>query len=344
MATLVSSTPVVMTAPVATATSPGNTAYSKAFRILGTFQILLGTLSIFTWSYALAFAISGYYYDIFAFISSGIWCGIFFLVAGILAAVSSVEPNNCKIVSGLVMSIFAAIFAATMFGIEITAAFLMPGLRRRIYYYSYSSYSSYSCTPYYKSSYYKSSIYIPTCSSPYRSSRYISGVYIPSKYISCYTPYNALNLSHSRYSTDGMSTLHGFMAFFAFAELIVAITHSVYCCKYKSLQSTTPATTVQYTTTYQQPITHQMPVTSIGQPGMAITTTYPAVQTVPYQNNQTPIYSNQANMMMSQPATSMSSPITMAPTGMSSPGMTSPTALSPPNYTESNQVSDNKQY
>uniref|UniRef100_H2YPB0 Uncharacterized protein n=1 Tax=Ciona savignyi TaxID=51511 RepID=H2YPB0_CIOSA len=38
-----------MTAPVAPATSPGNTAYSKAFRILGMFQILLGTLSIVTW-------------------------------------------------------------------------------------------------------------------------------------------------------------------------------------------------------------------------------------------------------------------------------------------------------
>uniref|UniRef100_H2YP68 Uncharacterized protein n=1 Tax=Ciona savignyi TaxID=51511 RepID=H2YP68_CIOSA len=295
MTTFVNSAPMTVTSPAAT--NRGNN-YAKAFQTLGILQILLGSLSIFTWSYTLAFAVSGYYIDAFAYVSAGIWCGIFFLVAGILAFVSSVDPNNCKIVSGMVMSIFAAIFAVTMFAIEVAGAVLVPYSAYRYSYYSY-------CRSYYQPSYYKASIYVPTCyssssfgSGTYRPSRYISGVYLPSKYIPCYNSY-----PRNSSGSTGMSTLHGFMAFFAFAELIIAITHAVYCCKYKSLTNMVPATTtVQYTTTYQQPITHQMPVTSIGHPaGMPVTTTYPAVGSVPYQNYPTPIYANhQANMASQQ--------------------------------------------
>ncbi|XP_078481404.1 uncharacterized protein LOC100184454 [Ciona intestinalis] len=187
MAAVVTASPVVMATPNV---QSGNKLYSKEFKIVGVIQIMLGTLSITTWIYALVFAVSGAVYDFYAYVSAGVWCGIFFLIAGILATVSSVRPNRCKVVAGMVMAIFAAIFAATMFGIETAGAVWTSGPLSSVYRYVgyYSSY--YSCTPYYQSSYYKSSTYVPYCSSPYRSSRYISGVYIPSKYISCPSSYS----------------------------------------------------------------------------------------------------------------------------------------------------------
>uniref|UniRef100_H2XZH9 Uncharacterized LOC100184454 n=2 Tax=Ciona intestinalis TaxID=7719 RepID=H2XZH9_CIOIN len=224
MATVVTANPVVMATPNA---QSENKLYSKEFKIVGAMQIMLGTLSITTWIYALVFAVSGPVFDNFAYISAGVWCGIFFLIAGILATVSSVKPNKCKVVAGMVMAIFAAIFAATMFGIETAGAALTSGPLSSVYgYYGYYS-TYYSCTPYYQSSYYKSGTYIPYCSSPLRSSTYISSVYIPSKYLSCPSRYSYIYRSNT-----GITTLHGFMAFFAFAELVVAIVHSVYCCKF----------------------------------------------------------------------------------------------------------------
>ncbi|XP_078495900.1 uncharacterized protein LOC144751881 [Ciona intestinalis] len=66
------------------------------------------------------------------------------------------------------------------------------------------------------------------------------------------------------------------MAFFAIAELVVAIVHSVYCCKFSQTSNMPPqtATVIQYTNQYLQPqqqqqqqqnfgVPQQMPVTSI---------------------------------------------------------------------------------
>uniref|UniRef100_H2YPN0 Uncharacterized protein n=1 Tax=Ciona savignyi TaxID=51511 RepID=H2YPN0_CIOSA len=324
MTNVVGSTPVVMSNPAVR--SPGNMAYSKAFRILGIIQILLGTLSIITWSYVLAFAMSEFYYDVFAFIACGIWCGIFFLVAGILATVSSEEPNNCKIIAGMVMSILAAIFAVVMLAIESIGAAIVPSLA-----YEYSYQSSY-CSPYYQESYYNPSVYVPTCSSPYRGDQYIKSVYIPSKYVGCYTPSYYTNKTGG----TGLATLHGFMAFFAFAELVIAITHSVFCCKYKSLTSSTH-NTVQFIATYQQPTNQQMQVTSTAG-GMPMTVTYPTPGVVPYQNYQTPIYAGQpTNMQMNQPVAGNVTPQTyMTSSGMTAPpSVTSPPTTSPPDITSS---------
>nr|XP_009861963.1 uncharacterized protein LOC100179756 isoform X2 [Ciona intestinalis] len=329
MSAVVNTTPVIMTTP---AVRPGNKLYAKEFKILGVIQIMLGTLSIITWTYALTLELTTSSRDVFVYISSGIWCGIFFLIAGILATVSSFNPNRCKVVAGMVMAIFAAIFAATMFGIEVAGSIIISSRS----YYIYTPYSSYSCTPYYQASYYKSGTYIPYCSSPYRSSRYISSVYIPSKYISCPSSYSYIYNYYSQSQSifgvrTSLATLHGFMAFFAIAELVVAIVHSVYCCKFSQTSNMAPQPVVQYTTTYPQTnftgVAQQMPVTSIGQPigGAYQNTVYP-VTSVPYQAS---IYANQVAPVSSPP---MSPVATGMSTASGSQGI-----QPPPNYSETKQ-------
>ncbi|XP_078481376.1 uncharacterized protein LOC100179756 isoform X1 [Ciona intestinalis] len=231
MATVVSTTPVIMTTP---AIRPGNKLYAKEFKILGVIQIMLGTLSIITWTYALTLELATYGSDNFVYISSGIWCGIFFLIAGILATVSSFNPNRCK------------------------------GVR------------------------------------------------------------------------TSLATLHGFMAFFAIAELVVAIVHSVYCCKFSQTSNMAPQPVVQYTTTYPQTnftgVAQQMPVTSIGQPigGAYQNTVYP-VTSVPYQ---APYYANQVAPVSSPPM----SPVA---TGMST-ASGAQDVQPPPIYSEADKTGDNE--
>nr|XP_026693688.1 uncharacterized protein LOC113474905 [Ciona intestinalis] len=199
METNVDTTPALASETPATAVSPSrNQLYSKEFKIVGVTQIMVGTLSIMTWIYALTLAVSTRTTDVFVYISAGIWAGIFFLIAGILAVVSSVKPNNRNVGAGIAMALFAAIFATAMFGIEAAGIGTIS---------NFSSipmpYAVYSptgpCTPFYKPSYYKSGTYIPSCRSPYRSPRYISSVYISSTYLSCPSRYTSYNTRYYNY-------------------------------------------------------------------------------------------------------------------------------------------------
>jgi len=56
-------------------------------------------------------------------IGSGIWCGFFFGIAGIVGLIAAFRPSNCKLVAFMVMSIIASIFAIPLittsgFGID----------------------------------------------------------------------------------------------------------------------------------------------------------------------------------------------------------------------------------
>ncbi|XP_078495901.1 uncharacterized protein LOC113474905 [Ciona intestinalis] len=386
-----------------------NQLYSKEFKIIGVTQIMVGTLSIMTWVYALTLAVSTRTSDVFVYISAGIWAGIFFLIAGILAVVSSVKPNNRNVGAGMTMAIFAAIFAMAMFGIEAAGAGIITNLASTPYYIPrfptlptpYTVYTpTSSCTPYYHPSYYKSSTYVPSCSSPYRSSRFISGVYIPSRYISCpssynlYSSYNQYNNRYYNYQLHQFHTttseslygiritlavIHAFLALFALIEIIVAIIHSVYCCKFNMASiavsmcikiiiltcpsSRRPQPVVQYTTTYPQVnftgVAQQMPVTSIGQPiGGAFQNTMYPVTSVPYQ---APFYINQAavlpnqqqvvtpiptqsppNYAMPQNPQPVATPIVTPMSPVAADISTSPTPqpLSPPDYAEASKTPD----
>uniref|UniRef100_H2Z0V7 Uncharacterized protein n=1 Tax=Ciona savignyi TaxID=51511 RepID=H2Z0V7_CIOSA len=220
------------------------------------------------------------------------------------------------------MSIFAALFATTMFALETIGAINAQ------YAANWYRYNGYYCTPYYKESYYQSSTYVPTCNSPTRPSEYIESVYIPSTYVSCnyYNDYSNGGV--------GMSTLHGFMAFYAFVELIVAIVHSVYCCKYKCGPQSSSATrpVVQYV--YQHPITQQMPGSNVSHPGgIPMAGAYTTAGTVPYQIQPVPhMYTNQDNMMINQHNTG--NPVMTSPNPMTSHDATSSGNTSLPKYSE----------
>ena len=45
-------------------------------------------------------------------VGSGMWCGVFLGVAGVLGLVASWKPTNCTIVAYMVLSIISAVFAA----------------------------------------------------------------------------------------------------------------------------------------------------------------------------------------------------------------------------------------
>ncbi|CAK8672350.1 uncharacterized protein LOC143465264 [Clavelina lepadiformis] len=98
--------------------------YAGIYNKLGITQIACGVLSIIF--QIVLMSVAGRYQDDFAFIATGIWAGVFFLTSGILGVVSGKKPTYCPIVAALTMTIFSALAGGAMFGLELTAALVMP--------------------------------------------------------------------------------------------------------------------------------------------------------------------------------------------------------------------------
>ncbi|CAK8672355.1 uncharacterized protein LOC143465947 [Clavelina lepadiformis] len=94
--------------------------YAGLYNKLGITQIVLAVLSMVFQIILLALAVT--YYDSYAYLSSGLWAGVFFMVSGILGVISAKKPIYNIIVAALTMTIFSALAAASMFGIELAAA------------------------------------------------------------------------------------------------------------------------------------------------------------------------------------------------------------------------------
>ncbi|ELU14662.1 hypothetical protein CAPTEDRAFT_201668, partial [Capitella teleta] len=84
----------------------------KVVYFLGIIQIVFGCICIVLQAIAIGTA-SGLY-----FVGHGIWCSIFYLIAGGLSIGASRTLKSCMIVSSMVLSIFAAIFSAVHLGLS----------------------------------------------------------------------------------------------------------------------------------------------------------------------------------------------------------------------------------
>ncbi|CAK8672357.1 uncharacterized protein LOC143465948 [Clavelina lepadiformis] len=96
--------------------------YAGIYNKLGIIQIVLAVLSMIFQITLICLASTYYYYDGYALVASGLWAGVFFMVSGILGVVSAKKPTYNIIVAALTMTIFSALAAASMFGIELAAA------------------------------------------------------------------------------------------------------------------------------------------------------------------------------------------------------------------------------
>merc|ERR1712241_957435 len=74
-------------------------------------MIVAGVLSVILQITLIALPSERYYYNYFARIGQGIWCGVFYIVAGGLGVSAAKKPNNCSIISLMVFSILAACMA-----------------------------------------------------------------------------------------------------------------------------------------------------------------------------------------------------------------------------------------
>uniref|UniRef100_H2XM61 MARVEL domain-containing protein n=1 Tax=Ciona intestinalis TaxID=7719 RepID=H2XM61_CIOIN len=109
--------------------------YAKIYRSLGISQLILGTLSVFFAIAALLInsTASSYMVEV----GSGIWCGFFFLLAGGISMHAATKPYSCKIIAGMVLCIFAALFASVLTIISIVYALQYD--TQYMYYNNYSS-------------------------------------------------------------------------------------------------------------------------------------------------------------------------------------------------------------
>ncbi|XP_078481984.1 membrane-spanning 4-domains subfamily A member 4A-like [Ciona intestinalis] len=98
--------------------------YAKVYFGLGITQLVMGILSLGIAITALCMG-SNYYSNYYFDTGAGIWCGVFFLICGILGCISGQKPGKCIIVASMVMTIISAVIATTMLSLETTSALLV---------------------------------------------------------------------------------------------------------------------------------------------------------------------------------------------------------------------------
>lgn len=108
----------------------------KTAKGLSITQITLGATSILSQILLILLASlypsrSGYYdYENIAGIGEGIYCGVFFVIAGSLGLLASRKPSNCNISAFMTLSILAAIFSAVQISVaSVNLTSLVVGYR-----------------------------------------------------------------------------------------------------------------------------------------------------------------------------------------------------------------------
>ncbi|XP_018668375.2 membrane-spanning 4-domains subfamily A member 8 [Ciona intestinalis] len=91
-------------------------------KVLGIMQMIIGVLCIGL--AIVSFIISkGYYPSSIRVSGAGIWCGIFFLITGILGFLASKSKNSrCLVIATMVLSIMSSVMAFNLIIISITTA------------------------------------------------------------------------------------------------------------------------------------------------------------------------------------------------------------------------------
>jgi len=84
----------------------------KTAKILSIIQIILGIISILAQSILIMIYYSARHS--YAGIGEGIFCGIFFIIAGTLGIVAARKPSTCGISAFMVLSIIASLFSAVL--------------------------------------------------------------------------------------------------------------------------------------------------------------------------------------------------------------------------------------
>merc|ERR1712038_720180 len=106
---------VIVQAPAAGSTTSDADHFKKFFPkraviAMSLTMIVAGVLSVILQISLIAMPTERYY-NYFAHIGQGIWCGVFYIVAGGLGVSAAQKPNNCSIISLMVFSILAACMA-----------------------------------------------------------------------------------------------------------------------------------------------------------------------------------------------------------------------------------------
>ncbi|XP_077975825.1 uncharacterized protein LOC120341257 [Styela clava] len=97
---------------------------------LGITEIVAGNIFILACITSIVispFYAGGRYTSDVIFVSSGIWCGIFPIISGILGVLSRKNPTQCLFIANMVMGIFTAIFMAILFSLSIVSALVIYG-------------------------------------------------------------------------------------------------------------------------------------------------------------------------------------------------------------------------
>nr|CAB3264023.1 membrane-spanning 4-domains subfamily A member 8 [Phallusia mammillata] len=103
--------------------------FSTSFKVLGIVEIAIGAISIICGIIAIT-TVSPYF--TFALLATGIWCGVFFIAAGIIGIISSRSCKPCSIIGGMVMSIVSALAGGVLLGMSVTAAILSFGEEEKV--------------------------------------------------------------------------------------------------------------------------------------------------------------------------------------------------------------------
>nr|CAB3264021.1 membrane-spanning 4-domains subfamily A member 8 [Phallusia mammillata] len=102
--------------------------HMKIFKILGIIELVVGLISIVC-GVIVASTPTGYY-SVFVWGTNGagVWCGVFFLVAGVLGVVSARKCEPCPVIGGMVMSIFSSLAGGVLVGLAIPAVMTIISL------------------------------------------------------------------------------------------------------------------------------------------------------------------------------------------------------------------------
>lgn len=89
---------------------------------IGIIEIIIGVLCL-----ALGIAVLLLVYP-YSYVGSGVWGGIWYIIAGCLGIASGVRPSNCNIIAGLVITILTSLVAFSSIIIDSTAAVFYAAL------------------------------------------------------------------------------------------------------------------------------------------------------------------------------------------------------------------------
>ncbi|XP_014662088.1 PREDICTED: proto-oncogene tyrosine-protein kinase receptor Ret-like [Priapulus caudatus] len=97
-----------------TRTPPQVRRIGRVTLALAVVQIVLGLLAIILESVALWIYTRFSYQIDYAPLGTGVWCGLFFVVAGLIGVITARNETKCRVISFMVLSIIAACFAAIL--------------------------------------------------------------------------------------------------------------------------------------------------------------------------------------------------------------------------------------